>query len=302
MIKKKKEIPLLFPPKMDVDSWLVVGLDPSLSSTGYAMMKVTPGPGRAMVHTCTDAEWLAAGSIRPETAADPIWVRSKMIGVYIREMVSQAYDKYVYETLADHGSLQNGVVRPYTAGPNDQAVAYREKMGLILSLEFPTPMDDYLVALNRILHLTIFETDMWKKFAHVRVLMTNAATLRSLMGLFKKGNNKGENIARAYDFISKEGYPQLDSDACDAVLLSMVGRHVASLLLGFPDSVPDNFKTSLCNAEKGTKGAGRNIKVITKGILHRPEYFYQYERRQYALKIRDAASLKKQLIREEFTI
>jgi hypothetical protein len=302
MIKKKKEIPLDIPQKMDVDSWLVVGLDPSLSSTGYAMMKVTPGPGRAMVQTCTDAAWLAAGSVRPETAADPIWVRSKMIGVHIREMVSRAYDQYVYQTLADHKSLEEGTVKEYTAGPGDQAVSYKEKMGLILSLEFPTPMDDYLVALNRILHLTLFETDMWKKFAHVRVLMTNASTLRSLMGLFKKGNNKGENIARAYDFISKEGYPQLDSDACDAVLLAMVARHVASILLGFPDSVPGNFKTSLCNAEKGTKGAGRNIKVITKGILHRPEYWYQYERREYALKIRDAASLKKQLIRETYTI
>lgn len=280
MIKKqKKVIPLDIPAKMDVDSWLVVGLDPSLSSTGYAMMKVTPGPGRTMNPTLADAQWLAAGSIRPETAADPIWVRSKMIGVYIREMVDKAYDSYVYRY-------------------SDNI----ERMGLILSMEFPTPMDDYLVSLNRIMHLTLFETDMWRKFADVRVLLTNAATLRSLMGLFKRGNNKGENIARAYDFIDKDSYPQLDSDACDAVLLAMVARHVSSILLGFPDTVPDNFKTSLCNAEKGTKGAGRNTKIITKGILHRQEYWYRYERRQYALKIRDAASPKKQLNREEFTI
>jgi hypothetical protein len=293
MIKKpKKIIPLDIPPKMEVDSWLVVGLDPSLSSTGYSIMKVTPG----------GAQWLAAGSVRPETAADPIWVRSKMIGVYIREMVSRAYDQHVVEMLADNASLQQGVVKPYEPGENAQAVAYKEKMGLILSMEFPTPMDDYLVSLNRIMHLTIFETDMWQKFAHVRVLLTNASTLRSLMGLFKKGNNKGENIARAYDFIDKVEYPQLDSDACDAVLLAMVARHVSSILLGQPDNVPENFKVSLCNAEKGTKGAGRNTKIITKGLLHRPEYWYDYQVREYALKIRDAASLKKQLIRETFNI
>jgi hypothetical protein len=143
---------------------------------------------------------------------------------------------------------------------------------------------------------------MWKKFATVRILMTNAATLRSLMGLYRKGNNKGENIARAYDFIDKEAYPQLDSDACDAVLLSMVARHVASILLGFPDTVPDNFKVSLCNAERGTKGAGRNERVIIKGILHRPEYWYEYTRKDYTLCIRDASSPKKGLVRQQFSI
>lgn len=275
MIKKKKDVVLDIPAKMDnIDTWLVVGLDPSLSSTGFAVMEVKPEvlaphgfTGRTL------AAWRTAGSVRPETAADPIWVRSKMIGIYLRELVANL-------------ALQ------YDAS----------RTGLILSMEFPTPMDDFLVSLNRIMHLTLFETNMWRQFAHVRVLMTNAATLRSLMGLFKKGNNKAENIARAYDFIDKNTFPQLDSDACDAVLLGMMGRHVASILLGHPDELPSNFKTSLCNAEKGTKGAGRNIKVITKGILHRPEYWYQYERRQYALKIRDASSLKKQLNRQEFTV
>jgi hypothetical protein len=198
-------------------------------------------------------------------------------------MVNKSYDQHFYATGAGYG-------------------LGTEKIGLIISMEFPTPMDDYLVALNRIIHLVFFETDMWRKFATVRILMTNAATLRSLMGLYKKGNNKGENIARAYDFIDKVGYPQLDSDACDAVLLSMVGRHVASILLGFPDTVPDNFKVSLCNAEKGTKGAGRNMKVITKGILHRPEYWYEYRKKDFTLCIRDASSTKKGLIREQYFI
>jgi hypothetical protein len=266
------------------------------------MMKVAPGPGRSMNPTCTDGSWLAAGSVRPETSADPIWVRSKMIAAYLREMISRAYDQYVYQGIVDSQQFGAGILAPYTAGPGDQAVAYTEKMGLILSLEYPTPMDDYLVALNRIIHLVFFETDMWKKFATVHILMTNAATLRSLMGLYKKGNNKAENILRAYDFIDKTAYPQLDSDACDAVMLAMVGRHVASLLLGFPDSVPPNFLVSLCNAEKGTKGAGRNMKPIIKGILHRPEYWYSYTRKDFTLCIRDASSTKKGLIRQQFSI
>ena len=274
MIKKKKEILLEFPPKASVDSWMVVGLDPSLSSTGYALMEVRPEVLAPHGFTGrTNAVWFGAGSIRPETSADPIWVRSKMIGMKVRKMIE------------------------------DITVTPGERVGLLLSLEFPTPMDDYLVSLNRILHLILFETDsLLAKFAEVRVLMTNAATLRSLMGLFKKGNNKGENIAKAYEFIDKVEFPQLDSDACDAVLLGMVGRHTASILLGRYDAIPDNFKTSLCNAEKGTKGAGRNIKVITKGILHRPEYFYDYTRKTYAIKIRDAKSLEKRLNREEFQV
>ena len=41
--KSKKVIPLDIPAKMDdVDAWLVVGLDPSLSRTGYAAMYVDP--------------------------------------------------------------------------------------------------------------------------------------------------------------------------------------------------------------------------------------------------------------------
>ena len=68
--------------------------------------------------------------------------------------------------------------------------------GLLISMEYPTPMNDFLVALNRIIHLVFFE-DGWyvSKLKTIRVLTTNASTLRSVMGLSKTGRkNKAENI------------------------------------------------------------------------------------------------------------
>jgi hypothetical protein len=158
-------------------------------------------------------------------------------------------------------------------------------------MEYPTPMNDFLVALNRIIHLIFFETNLWQRFGTVRVLTTNAATLRSLMNLTKTGSkNKGENIARAYEFIDKTAYPKLDTDACDAVLLSMMARHTASILMGFPDEVPEKYLVSLCNAAQEVKGKGTRSKIITKGLLHRREYFYDYVKKNYVLLVRDAAN------------
>jgi len=175
--------------------------------------------------------------------------------------------------------------------------------GLIISMEYPTPMNDYLVALNRIFHLVFFEDNLWKNFSAVRVLTTNASTLRSLMTLTKKGvKNKIENINRAYDFIDREKFPELDTDSCDAVLLSMMGRHTASIMFGLDKEVPDNFRNTLCNATQDIKGKGRNARVITKGLLHRPEYWYSYERKPYTLCIKDAACPKKTLRRLQFDI
>ena len=176
--------------------------------------------------------------------------------------------------------------------------------GLIISMEYPTPRNDYLVALNRIIHLVFFEDGfLAERFREVRVMTTNASTLRSLMRLTKKGSqNKGENILRAYEFIDKAEFPELDSDACDAVLLAMMARYTSAVLLGAPGEVPDNFLNSLCSATQEVKGAGKNAHTVTKGLLHRTEYWYKYERKPYVVCVKDASNPKKGLNRINFSI
>jgi len=118
------------------------------------------------------------------------------------------------------------------------------------------------------------------------------------MHLTQRGpKNKGENILRAFDFIDKAKFPELDSDACDAVLMAMVGRHVCSILLGYPEEVPINFLTALCNATQETKGKGRSTRIITKGILHRKEYWTEQIIRPRVLCVKDAQNPKKTLER-----
>jgi hypothetical protein len=309
-MRKAKEIPLRFPhPVAGVTDWLVMGLDPSLSRTGYALMHVGfpkhpqdlpdgvpcqhPGCLSHVSHPCeecgrtgglrsSDAEWLQVGSIKPELAANPVWIRSKGMALFLKDRLWSWTGK--------------------ATTPAGQIMA-PAGIGLLVSTEFPTPMNDFLVALNRVIHLVFFEGDLWKHFTTVRILSPNAATLRSLMGLSKTGRkNKAENILRAYDFIDRAKFPKLDPDSCDAVLLAMMGRHVVSLLLDRPAEVPDRFIRTFCSDVWKAKGAGRNLRMVTAGILHRPEYFYEYKAKPYVFCARDASSPKAGLDRIEYTI
>ncbi|RZU41103.1 hypothetical protein BDD14_2599 [Edaphobacter modestus] len=113
-------------------------------------------------------------------------------------------------------------------------------------------------------------------------MLTNASTLRSLMGLTKKGaSNKVENVEKAYSYLDQGKYPNLDTDACDAVLMAMMARYSAAILLGHPEGVPQRFLIAMCNATEEVVGKGRNARTRIKGILHRREYWVRYERRNY---------------------
>jgi len=72
----------------------------------------------------------------------------------------------------------------------------------------------------------------------------------------------------------------------------VMGHHTASILLGFPNAVPERFKNSLCNSTKEIKGAGTRTRIITKGLLHRKEYWYSYIRQSYSLAVKDASTEK----------
>jgi hypothetical protein len=270
--KLKKIIPLDIPAKMDdVDSWLVVGLDPSLSRTGYAIMYVDP----RVEGEKPAAFWQDVGSVKPSEASKPIWIRGKAMSVYLRETISK----------------------------NFKLIGSPARTGLIISMEFPTPRNDFLVALNRIIHLVFFEGDFYKQFAAIRIMTVNPASMRSLMGLTMQGSkNKKENIVRAYEYISRQRWPSLDTDSCDAVLHAIIAKHAASIMLGLPESVPERFKNSLCNSNKEVKGKGTRVRIITKGLLHRDEYWYPYNREEYTLLVKDAANPKPGLKRENFTL
>jgi Asp-tRNA(Asn)/Glu-tRNA(Gln) amidotransferase B subunit len=82
----------------------------------------------------------------------------------------------------------------------------------------------------------------------------------------------------------------------------MMARHTTSILLGHPEEVPERFLVALCNANQEMKGKGRNAKIITKGILHRKEYFYPYTRKTYTLVVNDASRQTTRLERIGYSI
>jgi hypothetical protein len=109
------------------------------------------------------------------------------------------------------------------------------------------------------------------------------------MGLTRTGStNKKENVEKAYGYLDQVKYPNLDTDACDAVLMAMMGRYSSALLLGHPENLPQRFLLAMTNAAEEVVGKGRNARTRTKGLLHRPEYWRGYERQLYTISVRDA--------------
>jgi hypothetical protein len=221
-------------------------------------------------HGGTSARWISVGSIKPDDASKPVWARSKAVSLSVRKLLHEAID----------------AIQPYPS----RDPLYRT--GLIISFEAPTPGNDFLTSISRILHLTLLdEATHGGNFRKIFVQQTNASTLRSLMGLTKSGNaNKTENVAKAYEYLDQQMYPNLDTDACDAVLMAMMARYSAALLLGHPENLPHRFLVAMTNATEEVVGKGRNARTRTKGLLHRPEYWRGYERERYSVSLRDAAS------------
>lgn len=291
--KPAKVIDLAIPPVAEnIDRWIVFGLDPSLSRTGYSVMLIEKGEDRST------AKWLEVGSLKPEDSGDPVWVRSKAIAQNARQILTKA----IYDHLKPQMDPANGL---QFDEPSEEML---RRTGVIISFEAPTPGNDFLTSISRILHLVLLE-NRWtiagfpESFGRVYVQMTNAATLRRLMGLKQRGAaNKKENVAKAYTFLDKLSYPNLDTDACDAVLMAMMARYSASVLMGQQDTVPAQFLIALCDASVEVVGKGRNSRTRIKGILHRPEYWSLYERKEYAVLLRDARVKKARLDREVFSI
>lgn len=260
-------------PKPDIDNWIVLGLDPSVSRTGFSVMGVWVQDDKL------ETKWLGCGSAKPDKVEDrrhprtTLWARSKAISLYLREYLK---------------------LFPISS----------KRTGLIISMEYPTPQNDYLVGLNRILHVIMFEDEVLSNtFGSIQILTPNASTLRSLMGLKQRGaSNKKENIEKAYTFIDIKEYPQLDTDSCDAILMGMMGRYLASILMGRTQDVPPTFLTRMCDSTEELKGKGKRQYIKIRGVLHIPEYWYEYVRQDYGLGIKDATNPKKSLTYKYFRL
>jgi hypothetical protein len=233
------------PTPRDMNEWVIVGIDPSLSRTGLAVM----------TNTVDGPKWELIKSLKPADSSYPVWVRSVMMADFITTSILAHADS---------------------------------EKGLIISLEAPTPGNDWLNIVNKIIQSKVLPS-VTHAFKEVCVMHINAMTLRSCLGLVEKGNNKHENIRKAHEYANAIEYPGIDSDACDAVLLGQFGRHASDLFLGQDiKTMPEKVMLALCDFSDVVKGKGRNQKIIKKGILYNPNYWFKYETKTYSISIKDA--------------
>lgn len=245
------DLPL--PELSDARSWLIVGLDLSLSRTGYTFLHVTPG----------SAHVLAVGSIKPKNSEPKEWIRSFAIAQVIAQF------------------LRNEVIiKLLTSGTQ-----------VMLAVEAPTPRNDFLTTINRIVCTVLLGPGSPLTGHAVKNLYINASTLRSYMGLTQRGSaNKKENRDRAWEYVPKDRYPGLDFDSCDAVLMAMVGRFAAQILMGERDLVPPQFQRMLLDDTQVIKGKEDRVRIKLKGLLHDPAYWFEHNQDRYELMLRDATS------------
>jgi hypothetical protein len=237
---------------MEVGEWLVVGLDLSVTRTGYAVYHVVSDQFTP----------IAVGSLKPKDTASPVWVRSLLTARSLDTRLGQADVQ---------GILDRGA-------------------GVMLSFEAPTPKNDFLSSINRIISSVLLTRGSAVLRREVHNLYINASTLRSFMGLTMRGaKNKVENIAKAYTLIDRASFPSLDTDSCDAVLMAVVGCYAAQILGGHSEHVPPQFIRMLCDSASVVKGKGTHTRTVTKGLLHNPNYWFVHRESSHGLMHRDAS-------------
>ena len=248
---------------MGIDEWLVVGLDLSVTRTGYAIY-----------HTVSDQFTpIAVGSLKPKDTASPVWVRSLLTARAIDARLGQSD----VQDILDRGA------------------------GVMLSFEAPTPRNDFLSSINRIISSVLLTRGSSIASREVHNLYINASTLRSFMGLTMRGaKNKVENIAKAYTLIDRASFPSLDTDSCDAVLMAVVGCYAAQILGGHGEHIPSQFIRMLCDSAAVVKGKGTRTRTVIKGLLHNPNYWFVHRESSHGLMHRDASLATKKA--EEITL
>lgn len=243
MPRKAARGPELSFPRLPHSSWTILGLDLSLTRTGFATLICEGGV----------ASWGGIGSLTPR---DPkgckkqeSWVRATALGIAIRSRATQ-------------------LLRERPSAP------------LIISIEFPDPKNSYLMGLNQVIQTILWTADdqggLGGDHGILYRLAINASTLRATLRLTGT-TDKDSNLGLAYGYVPKDLYPALDSDSCDAVLLAMMGRYAVQVFRGEEDLVPIKPRCTLCSLEVKQKFRTDKVtgeKVVSKetprGILHDP--------------------------------
>ena len=227
MAKPKKVAPELQYARLPIRHWTVIGMDLSLSRTGFAVLHVENG----------EARWAEIGSIAPKTTEDETWARAAAIAIQLKEHV---------QTAALNIRIWN------------RAHAADDQWGLIVAMEFPDPNNSYLMSLNGVAQAVLWssgEHGSSQEWAPIYRLAINASTLRATLRLNIKGleASKNVNMDMARTFLETGTYPALDTDSCDAVLLAMMGRHAVMVLTGRENMVPRGPLNTLCTGDVKVK-------------------------------------------------
>jgi hypothetical protein len=255
-----------------VRNWAILGLDLSLARTGYAVLYLEDGKPK----------WGDIGSYTQSNEPDS-WARAQAYAIGIGMTLER-----IWQTRCRHKAAS---------------------WGLAVVMEYPDPENSYLMGLNQVIQTSLWNPAVpyYADFAELRRMLVNAATLRSVMGIVGK-TDKVLNHSIAQGFLPKGAYPNLDSDACDAVLLCRYAAWGIDLLQGRPELVPLKAQASLAKDEVKVK-----VKVNSKtgevmsrsetpaGLLYNPDLWTKIDLPlTIILKRADAVAKKARL--EEFTL
>ena len=225
-----------------IQNWVLLGLDLSLSRTGYATLFIE-GP---------KATWGRVGSysMSEDNKGEETWARAQAYAMGIGSELLNIWEK---------------------------CRATGKAWGLGIIMEYPDPDNSYLMGLNQVIQTSLWNAGIpcYADFLELRRMFVNASTLRSVMGILS-GTGKAENQRIAQTFLPEGVYARLDQDACDAVLLCMYARWGIQMLHGNFEGVPLKAQASLAKDDIKVKvkhrkdGSELSRKETPSGVLYDP--------------------------------
>ena len=247
MAKAAKQLVIRTDGKTEIQNWAILGLDLSLARTGTAVL----------YHRGGGLAWGETGSYTQSSEPDT-WARSQAYAVGIGMTLER-----IWQCCRELGG----------------------SWGLAVVLEYPDPENSFLMGLNQVIQASLWNPSIpyYADFAELRRMFVNASTLRSVMGL-PPGSTKADNQRVAQTFLPMGGYPNLDTDACDAVLLCQYAAWGIDLLQHRPEQVPPKAQLSLAKpgVKVKVKVNSKNGEVMSRketqaALLYNPELWTKIE-------------------------
>lgn len=247
----RKEVAIRTDGRTEIQNWAILGLDLSLSRTGYATL-LTQGSAET---------WVEIGSYTPgdESKGEDTWARAQAYALGIGAEIERIHAR---------------------------CTAMGGSWGLLIVMETPDPENSYLMGLNQVI-----QTNLWNPiipfysfFSELRRMFVNAQSLRSIMGL-PQGSTKADNQKKAWSFLPSGRFQRMDTDACDAVLLVRFAAWGIAMLQGRPEQVPRVAQIALAR-----DGVSVKVKAVSKdtgevlrkeekpnGLLYNPDLWTKIE-------------------------